>query len=86
MSDWMGRYEPGELCNATHSWKESGVYSVRVKASDMTGWESNWSEPRLFYIPKFPRLLPILEGMLNLIDRFPRLGPILLPIVEKLCS
>ena len=86
MSDWMGRYEPGELCNATHSWKESGIYSVKVKASDMTGWESDWTEPRLFYIPKNPRMLSIVEGMLNLIDRFPRLGPILLPIVEKLCN
>lgn len=85
-SDWMGRYKPGEVCNATHSWKENGIYSVKVKASDMTGWESDWSKPRLFYIPKNHRMLSIVEGMLNLIDRFPRLESMLLPIVERLCS
>jgi hypothetical protein len=86
MSDWIGRYDPGIWCNASHSWNESGVYPIRVRASDMAEWESNWSEPRLFYIPKIPRMLLIVEWLFDLTDRFPRLEPLLLPIIERLCQ
>ena len=85
MSDWIGRYEPGVWCNASHSWNESGVYPVRVRASDMVQWVSNWSLSRPFYIPKNPRILPIVEWCFKLIDRFPRLGLLLIPIIERLC-
>jgi hypothetical protein len=86
MSDWIGRYDPGIWCNASHSWNESGVYVIRARASDMVEWESNWSEPRLFYIPKYPRMFPLVEGLFDLTDRFPRLEPLLLPIIERLCQ
>ncbi|MEF8847799.1 MAG: C25 family cysteine peptidase [Candidatus Thermoplasmatota archaeon] len=42
-SDWIGPYESGEKVSAYHTWKEKGNYTVRVKARDETGAESNWS-------------------------------------------
>ena len=85
MSEWMGRYAPLEKCNVSHSYNESGIYTVRVRAKDFTGWESRWSEPVMFYIAKNPRLVNFLESLLKLIDRFPRLEPFIMPIIEKIC-
>jgi len=42
-SGWLGPYESGEEISASHSWNE-GTYEVRVKAKDVHGYESNWSE------------------------------------------
>jgi len=86
MSEWLGRYDPGEWCNASHSWNDSGVYAIRVRASDKIAWESNWSEAREFYIPKIPRLVPLVERLCALTKRFPRLEPLLVPMIERLCQ
>ena len=44
-SEWLGPYKSGEIVNASHIWKEKGEYSIRVKARDIYGKESNWSDP-----------------------------------------
>ena len=51
-TDWLGRYNSGEQCTASHSWKENKIYNVRVKAKDVDGWESEWSDPLSVNIPK----------------------------------
>ncbi len=51
-SNWMGRYESGEICTASHTWKEKGKYQIRVKARDVNGWESPWSDPFSINIPR----------------------------------
>ncbi len=43
-SDWLGPYESGEKVNAVYSWS-ADCYLIRVKAKDIRGQESNWSEP-----------------------------------------
>jgi len=43
-SDWLGPYISGVKVNSTHSWSV-GCYLIRVKAKDIRGQESNWSEP-----------------------------------------
>lgn len=42
-TDWLGRYDSGEPCVASHVWREKGIYDVRVKAKDVDGWESDWA-------------------------------------------
>jgi hypothetical protein len=79
-SEWFGRYESGEICEATHSWKEKGTYDIKVKAKDINGYESDWSEPLSVKIPRgrinnnsllirvlksFPNVLPILRYILG---------------------
>jgi hypothetical protein len=38
----MGPYKSGEMAKATFSWQRFGTYSVRVKARDINGAESDW--------------------------------------------
>lgn len=51
-SDWLGPYDSGERVNSTHKWSMQGNYNIRVKARDVTGAESEWSEPLPVSIPK----------------------------------
>jgi hypothetical protein len=44
-SGYLGPYNSGETAQATHAWKKDGVFQVKVKALDMHGFESPWSEP-----------------------------------------
>lgn len=51
-SGWLGPYSSGALCEATHSWKSQGTYTVKVKAKDSNGYESEWSDPLSVAMPK----------------------------------
>ena len=44
-TSWLGPYESGIEATASHEWDESGTYQVQVKAKDIYGDESEWSEP-----------------------------------------
>ncbi|HEC82555.1 MAG TPA: DNRLRE domain-containing protein, partial [Thermoplasmatales archaeon] len=43
-SGWLGPYESGENCIATHFWNNEGNYPVRAKTKDDYGLIGNWSE------------------------------------------
>ena len=43
-SEWLGPYKSGEKVNASHIWEERGEYEVRVKAKDIYGGQSEWSD------------------------------------------
>ncbi|MFO7678149.1 MAG: NosD domain-containing protein [Thermoplasmatota archaeon] len=45
LSDWKGPYQPGEQMKLNYSWPLKGIYDIRVKARDIHGLESEWSEP-----------------------------------------
>jgi hypothetical protein len=40
---WQGPYDSGEEVPFSHTWTEKGTYTVRVKAKDIYGTESDWS-------------------------------------------
>jgi hypothetical protein len=44
-SDWAGPVNSGEPFYASHSWSEIGSYEVKVRAKDIEGARSDWSEP-----------------------------------------
>ena len=52
MSEWLGPYQSGDLCSATHTWKKRGNYEIKVKAKDQNGAESDWSESLSISMPK----------------------------------
>ncbi|MGF3555127.1 MAG: agmatine deiminase family protein [Thermoplasmatota archaeon] len=52
-SDWLGPYTSGEIVNAGHIWSQKGTYYIKVKAKDIFGAESEWSDPMSITIPKF---------------------------------
>ena len=80
-SDWMGRYNSNEVCEATHKWKEKGSYSIRVKAKDIDGWESPWSDPLTV---KMPRDKTINNIFLGFLENFLQSHPNLFPIIRQL--
>lgn len=44
-SGWLGPYSSGQAITASHTWTVLGVYDVKVKARDIWGAASVWSEP-----------------------------------------
>lgn len=51
-SNWIGPYDSGEEIEASHIWTEEGSYQIKVKARDIHGLESDWSEPLPVSMPK----------------------------------
>jgi len=44
-SGWIGPVSYGEKISAHHIWSENGTYEIRVKAKDVNGTQSLWSDP-----------------------------------------
>jgi len=51
-SGWLGPYASGEQCSTKHSWNEQGNYEVKVRAKDVNGIVSEWSDPLAVSMPK----------------------------------
>jgi hypothetical protein len=52
VSEWLGPYNSGITCEAKHTWNIKGTYDIKVKAKDIYGKESSWSDPLSISIPK----------------------------------
>ena len=66
-SEWVGPYASGNTISTQNTWSEKGTYSVRVKAKDIQGHESNWSDPLDITMPYN---LPFLARLINLLETF----------------
>jgi hypothetical protein len=42
-SEWMGPYDSGDSCQASHSWSATDTYLIKVQAKDIYNAESEWS-------------------------------------------
>jgi hypothetical protein len=51
-SEWLGPFTSGATATAEKSWTKKGTYSIRVKAKDVYGNESNWSDPLAVTMPR----------------------------------
>jgi len=43
-SEWMGPYDSGDTCQASHSWSMPDTYEIKVQARDEFEVESEWSD------------------------------------------
>ena len=50
-SGWIGPYNSGEQVNSSHSWTRKGNFNVKVKAKDIHGHQSDWSDPLSVTMP-----------------------------------
>jgi parallel beta-helix repeat protein len=50
VSDWMGPYNSGESINVSYLWTVPDIYNIKVKAKDIYGYESDWSDVLLVNI------------------------------------
>jgi parallel beta-helix repeat protein len=77
-SGWMGPYDSADTCEAMHSWANEKSYEIRVKAKDIYGEESEWSESLPVRMPKSKgpdsKLLDLLE---KIVELFPFLGKLI---------
>ena len=78
-SSWLGPYNSGETVEANHSWSKKSSYNIKVKAKDINGAESSWSDSFLVLIPRtrenqgsffnlfksYTYMFPILRRLLN---------------------
>jgi len=74
-SDWLGPFSSGLQASAVHNWSEKGTYSVKVKAKDVHGAESDWGSLSI-KIP-FSYDLPVFRFLTLFFERFPHAFPLL---------
>lgn len=80
----IGPYASGQEATTTHSWEAKGEYTIRAKAKDSVGLESDWSQHTInipksrhynlrfkmldFLGERFPNLYTILKYILGLLE------------------
>jgi hypothetical protein len=79
-SSWLGPYNSGVTTNTTHKWIVKGSYSIKVKAKDIHGKESDWSDPLPIKMPY--TFNPMQKFFDWLFQRFPNAFPILRQLME----
>lgn len=69
-SGWDGPYNSGDNVTVAHSWKSIGTYPIKVKAKDIYGNESVWSDPLVISMPKTNINNQIIEIILKILKSF----------------
>ncbi len=78
-TDWMCPEKSGKTNNIVHSWSEQGNYSVKIKAKDVFGAESDWATLTV----TMPHSYNIMQQFLELLfQRFPNTFPPFLYLLE----
>jgi hypothetical protein len=79
MSKWLGPFDSGQEVEASHTWDYEGDYEVKVKAKDIHGDVSPWSDPLSVTIPKNRKVFShlLLQLLEKLMERFPLLKQML---------
>ena len=77
---WLGPYDSGDTVETNKIWSEDGQYNVRVKAKDVYGVQSEWSDPKPVTVPKsIEYKYPIIDRIILLIEKlFPNIAKILI--------
>jgi len=79
-SGWMGPYASGKEIISNHTWNESGKYEIKVKAKDILGAESEWSDPLIVSMPKNKAVNKLFN---RIIENHPHLFSILRQILRQ---
>jgi hypothetical protein len=74
-SDWIGPYTAGEVLTLNHSWMNRGMYSIRCKARDEHGLESDWATLTITMPCSYT--LSFMQFWMKLLERLPNAFPIL---------
>jgi len=79
-SGWLGPYDSGATCDAKHTWIVKDNYNIKVKAKDIYGKESAWSDSLPITMPYSYN--PILHFFELLFQRLPNAFPLLRQLME----
>jgi hypothetical protein len=79
-SGWLGPYDSGEQITVNHTWQTKATYTVKVKARDAVGAESDWAILSI-KIPIFPgKSRIILFGTITSLEKNIPIGFRFLPV------
>jgi PKD domain-containing protein len=78
-SDWI-KHQPECGGQASHIWNKQGNYEIKVKAKDIYGRESDWSDPLPVSMPKNKPFIDI--PLFSFLENHPNLLPILRHILK----
>ena len=78
--EWIGPYSSGVGVTVSHKWSERGRFTIKAKARDECGAESNWAE----LIVTMPRYKAITSPFLNFLRNHLNLFPILPMLLQRL--
>ena len=71
-SEWLGPYISGEMVTSSYSWSAIGDYQIRVRAKDINGVQSPWSEPHaISIVDNNPPNIPTIVGPTKFIPFVP---------------
>jgi len=77
-SGWIGLYDSGQTASKSHVWSKQGTYSIKAKAKDTNGAESDWSDPLSVSMSRNRAInRPFLKFLQNIIERFPSFARLL---------
>lgn len=74
VDEWTDLFDSGETVEMSHSWDIEGQYEIRVKAKDIFGVESEWSDPLVVSIPK-NKLVNLFSWFHWFLNQHPRFFP-----------
>jgi len=74
-SGWLGPYASGQEINDSHTWSKQGTYTLKAKAKDNLGAESDWTT--LIIIMPLSYKPPHFRFFNWLFERFPNAFPLL---------
>ena len=74
----VGPYASGEEQTVSHIWDEKGYYTIKVKAKDIIGAESDWATLEV----SMPKNRMINKPILNFLQQFPLIYQLLQRILE----
>jgi len=74
-SGWIGPFDSGVEATITHTWSKQGTYTVKVKAKDIPGAESDWGTLTVVMPTEYRFSIQIF--LQHLFDMFPHIFPIL---------
>ena len=80
--EWDGPYASGATASISHTWDSAGTYAIKVKAKDLWGEESDWSDPLSVSMPR--SRIPNYKFLISLFERFPNAFPILQRLLLRL--
>ena len=75
VNDWIGPYPSSVTAEMSYQWEKKGTYTIKVKAKDIYGKESTWSDPLSITMPYSYK--PIYLFLEWLFVHFPNSFPIL---------
>jgi hypothetical protein len=80
-SSWIGPYVSGFQIIKAHTWSKKATYSVRAKAKDIYGYESDWAQLQV----TMPKGITYISSLfLELIERLTERYPYAFPILRLL--